>query len=378
MSEVQMVDHLRRMVAREASDLHLTAGAPPRVRVDEQLVNLDETTLSGDRIKEMVYSLLTPQQIERFEREKELDMSFGIEGVSRYRVNVFMQRGTVAAAIRTLPHKIRTFEECGLQVDVVTNLCKQPKGLVLVTGSTGSGKSTTLSAMIQKINGERRCHIITVEDPIEYQLKGIGQMQVNPKIQLTFANGLRSILRQDPDVIMVGEIRDAETAEIAIHASLTGHLVFSTLHTNDSAGAIARLIDMGIEPFLVSSSVVAIVAQRLVRLLCTVCRESYHPADEERERLGLPVSDQQITLYRAMGCEACMKTGYHGRMGIYEILLLDDELRNLVMTRTDSTTIKQRAIEKGMKVLREDGAQKVLLGLTSTEEVLRVTQEEIV
>jgi len=247
MSEVQMVDHLRRMVAREASDLHLTAGAPPRVRVDEQLVNLDETTLSGDRIKEMVYSLLTPQQIERFEREKELDMSFGIEGVSRYRVNVFMQRGTVAAAIRTLPHKIRTFEECGLQVDVVTNLCKQPKGLVLVTGSTGSGKSTTLSAMIQKINGERRCHIITVEDPIEYVFqndKALIQQREVGEDTYSFSQSLRRILRQDPDVILIGEMRDLETIRAALNIAETGHLVFATLHTSDAVSTINRVIDV--------------------------------------------------------------------------------------------------------------------------------------
>jgi len=249
-------------------------------------------------------------------------------------------------------------------------------GILLVTGPTGSGKTTTLYSALSKINHPDK-NIITIEDPIEYQLMGIGQMQVNSKIHLTFASGLRSILRQDPDVIMVGEIRDSETAEIAIHASLTGHLVFSTLHTNDSSGAITRLIDMGIEPFLVSSSVVAIIAQRLVRIICSHCKEPYSPSDEEKQKLGILSSDSKKNIYRAVGCEKCMKTGYHGRIGIYEILHLDDEIRNLVLSCTDSSTIKQRAIQKGMRTLREDGVRKVLEGLTTTEEVLRVTQQEV-
>ncbi|MBI4437199.1 MAG: type IV pilus twitching motility protein PilT [Candidatus Omnitrophica bacterium] len=245
--ETQIIDYLRRMVTRDASDLHLTAGSPPRVRVDEQLVNLDETLLSGDRVKELAYSILTPQQVERFEREKELDMAFGIEGLSRYRVNVFMQKGTVAAAIRTLPHKIRTFEECGLPITVVTNLCKQPKGLVLVTGATGSGKSTTLASMINKINSERKCHVITVEDPIEYVFKNdkalIQQREVGEDT-LSFAQSLRRILRQDPDVILIGEMRDLETIRAALNIAETGHLVFATLHTSDAVSSINRVIDV--------------------------------------------------------------------------------------------------------------------------------------
>jgi general secretion pathway protein E len=219
-------------------------------------------------------------------------------------------------------------------------------------------------------------NIITIEDPIEYQLKGIGQMQVNPKIDLTFANGLRSILRQDPDIIMVGEIRDVETAEIAIHASLTGHLVFSTLHTNDSAGAITRLLDMGIEPFLVSSSVLAMVAQRLVRIICRDCRAGYTPPQEEIEKLGLKPRPG-LTFYRGRGCSACMDTGYRGRTGIYEILVMDDEIRNLILSKTDANTVKHRAVEKGMETLKRNGAAKVRSGVTTTEEVLRVTQDEI-
>jgi len=271
-------------------------------------------------------------------------------------------------------------EDIGLTAEerqTMLHLIQLSHGIVLVTGPTGSGKTTTLYAALNRINSPDK-NIITIEDPIEYQLRGIGQMQVNPKINLTFANGLRSILRQDPDVIMVGEIRDAETAEIAIHASLTGHLVFSTLHTNDTAGAITRLVDMGIEPFLVSSSVVAIVAQRLVRCICPHCRQAYAPTPEELAKLGFKTETTRPTFYRAVGCEECRRTGYHGRTGIYEILLMDDEIRQMILSKTDSGRVKNRAIEKGMRTLRDDGARKVVNGVTTMEEILRVTQEDMV
>jgi len=268
-------------------------------------------------------------------------------------------------------------EDIGLTLEeqkTMQHLIELSHGIVLVTGPTGSGKTTTLYASLNRINSPDK-NIITIEDPIEYQLKGIGQMQVNPKINLTFANGLRSILRQDPDVIMVGEIRDAETAEIAIHASLTGHLVFSTLHTNDTAGAVTRLVDMGIEPFLVSSSVVAIVAQRLVRCVCPHCRQAFTPTPEELAKLGVKAG-MQPTFYRPVGCAECMRTGYHGRTGIYEILLMDDEIRQMILSKVDSGRIKNRAIEKGMRTLRDDGARKVVDGITTMEEILRVTQDD--
>ena len=257
-------------------------------------------------------------------------------------------------------------------------LIRMPYGILLETGPTGSGKTTTLYAALSEINTPEK-NIITVEDPIEYQLHGIGQIQVNPKIELTFARGLRSILRQDPDVIMVGEIRDLETAEIAIQASLTGHLVFSTLHTNDSPTAITRLIDMGIEPFLVSSSLIGALAQRLVRILCSGCKESYAPTDEalrevhlDRERLP------NGFLYRPKGCAKCAGTGYHGRSGIYELLIVDERIQNLILKGVDANVIRRAAVERGMTTLRDDGAEKVLRGITSLEEVARVTQETVV
>ncbi len=257
----------------------------------------------------------------------------------------------------------------------IQQLIQLAHGIILVTGPTGSGKTTTLYAALSQINSPDK-NIITVEDPIEYQLLGIGQMQVNPKINLSFAAGLRSILRQDPDVIMIGEIRDRETAEIAIHASLTGHLVFSTLHTNDAASAATRLIDMGIEPFLVASSVVAVLAQRLLRKICPDCRQPYRPSEEELARLGLEYNPS-VTLYRGVGCPSCSQTGYRGRTGIYELLVLDDEVRRLIGTKADSTAIKQAAIAKGMVTLKQEGAARVAQGITTMEEVMRITQQEI-
>ena len=254
-------------------------------------------------------------------------------------------------------------------------MIERPHGIILVTGPTGSGKTTTLYAALSKINSPDK-NIITIEDPIEYQLKGIGQIQVNAKIQLTFAAGLRSVLRQDPDVILVGEIRDSETAEIAIQAALTGHLVFSTLHTNDAAGAVSRLLDMKIEPFLISSSVIAILAQRLVRVLCKVCREPYRLTSAEVAELEFNPNAEGATVYRAKGCEACFHTGYLGRSAIYELLTVDDDVRQLIMKNTDAATIKALAMEKGMRTLRQDGAARVLDGLTSMDEVVRVTQKE--
>lgn len=273
-------------------------------------------------------------------------------------------------------------EELGLNgnnLSLMNRLLHQSHGIILVTGPTGSGKTTTLYAALSGINTSDK-NIITVEDPIEYQLRGIGQMQVNPKIDLTFAAGLRSILRQDPDVIMIGEIRDVETADIAIQAALTGHLVFSTLHTNDSFGAVSRLLDMGIEPFLVSSSLLGIMAQRLIRRVCPDCRQAYTPEEREIREVGLlPERVQERPFYRpGSGCAACNYKGYRGRTGIHELLLLNDDIRALVMQRADASAISRTARGSGMPTLRRDGAEKIVAGITTVEEVLRVTQEEMI
>jgi len=257
---------------------------------------------------------------------------------------------------------------------------RRSHGIILVTGPTGSGKTTTLYGALNRLNTPD-VNILTVEDPVEYQLPGIGQMAIQPKIGLTFAAGLRSFLRQDPDIIMVGEIRDRETAQIAIEASLTGHLVLSTVHTNDSAGAVIRLVEMGIEPFLVASSLTTVLAQRLVRRLCKECRVPYAPTEEEVAKLGVSLENflllsQNNPIYKASGCATCNKSGYRGRTGIYELLLLDDEIRQIVLKTTDSSAIKKRAILNGMTTLLDDGTAKVAAGETSIAEVLSVTQED--
>lgn len=252
-------------------------------------------------------------------------------------------------------------------------LIHKPHGILLVTGPTGSGKTTTLYAALTAINDQSR-NILTVEDPIEYFLEGIGQMQVNKKVEMTFARGLRAILRQDPDVVMVGEIRDLETAEIAVQASLTGHMVMSTLHTNTAVGAVSRLRDMGVEPFLLSSSLVGVMAQRLVRLLCPRCRIPYEPNDTEREMLGLE-KDKQVTIYHAGHCDECNQLGYAGRTGIYELIQIDETLRNMIHDGASESAMEHHA-RKTRPSIRQDGRRRILAGQTTIEEVLRVTRED--
>ena len=269
-------------------------------------------------------------------------------------------------------------EDLGLDAhnySMLNEFVKKSNGIILVTGPTGSGKTTTLYSALTRVNTPEK-NIITIEDPVEYQLFGIGQIHVNPKIDLTFANGLRSILRQDPDIIMVGEIRDAQTAKISIHASLTGHLVLSTLHTNDSAGAITRLLDMGIEPFLIASTLCGVIAQRLVRVLCKECKESYEPDDDELRDIGILRSQlKDGKLYRGKGCPSCLNMGYKGRMGIFEIMKIDDSVKKLILEQTDSGSIRRQAVLNGMILLKDDGIKKVIEGKTTIEEVLRVSHE---
>ncbi|HEX5660284.1 MAG TPA: ATPase, T2SS/T4P/T4SS family, partial [Polyangiales bacterium] len=292
------------------------------------------------------------------------------------------------------------------QLSTMEHLITRPNGIILVTGPTGSGKTTTLYACLNKVN-QPDVNILTVEDPVEYELKGIGQVHVQPKIGLTFASGLRSFLRQDPDIIMVGEIRDHETAEIAIHASLTGHLVLSTLHTNDAAGAVTRLVEMGVQPFHISSSLMAVLAQRLVRKLCPKCRQPHLASDEDLRSLGIDPSSfppipgslpppppsaedresfesaekilgaklsKRPSFYKPKGCDACAQTGYRGRIGIYELLVVTEEVRKEINNNSDSTTIARAGMRGGMRTLRQDGARQVVFGVTSVEEVLAATQ----
>jgi general secretion pathway protein E len=298
-------------------------------------------------------------------------------------------------------------DELGFQAReyaLMDNLIRRPDGIILVTGPTGSGKTTTLYACLNRINEPSR-NILTAEDPVEYEIGGIHQVHVKPNIGLTFASALRAFLRQDPDVIMVGEIRDKETAEIAIQASLTGHMVLSTIHTNDSAGAVTRLVDMGVEPFLVRSSIVGILAQRLVRRLCDACKVGYEPTEQELIQLALDPRnlqwkrDRKLSnryqpygvpyefagqkmadpplFYRAPGCDACGGKGYSGRCGIYEMMVIDDAVGALILENADSQAIKRAATSSGMDTLRDDGARKVLMGMTTVEEVLKAKQEDV-
>ncbi|WP_322740910.1 type II secretion system ATPase GspE [Endozoicomonas gorgoniicola] len=255
----------------------------------------------------------------------------------------------------------------------VSKLLGRPYGIILVTGPTGSGKTTSLYASLTTLNDKCR-NILTVEDPIEYNLEGIGQTQVNTKVDMTFARGLRAILRQDPDVVMVGEIRDTETAEIAVQASLTGHLVLSTLHTNTAIGALTRLQDMGIEPFLLSSSLLGVVAQRLVRMLCDSCKQPYTPDAVECQELGVTVDDN-VTLYHAAGCKDCNQSGYRGRTGIYEVVMLDESMRRMIHSGESEQSINDY-VRRTCPSIRDDGSRKVLEGVTTLEEVLRVTQKD--
>ncbi len=271
-----------------------------------------------------------------------------------------------------------SLEELGLadfDLKILNEMIKKPHGIILLTGPTGSGKTTTLYACLSKINN-RELKILTIEDPIEYHLKGITQIQVHTKVDLTFANGLRSMLRHDPDVMMVGEIRDVETAEIAIRVALTGHLVFSTLHTNDAAGATTRLLDMGIEPFLVASSVECVIAQRLVRLICPKCKRPGKDAKVILQELGMKDVPKDAEIYEGKGCESCKFTGYRGRTAIHEFLVLNEEIREMVLNHKSADQIRRKAVSLGMRTLRNAGIEKILKGMTTPGEVMRVTPKE--
>ncbi len=363
-------------VKERASDIHIEPyerSLEVRFRIDGMLhlkleppKMLQEALVS--RVKIMASLNIAEKRLPQDGRMKVLVAGHEVD----IRVSIIPTFFGERTVLRLLDRKqgVRSLGEIGFSprdTVIMENLLSRTSGIILVTGPTGSGKTTTLYAAISRLNRQER-NIITIEDPIEYQLAGVGQIQVHSKIDLTFAAGLRAVLRQDPDIIMVGEIRDAETAEIAMQASLTGHLVLSTLHTNDAATAITRLIDMGIEPFMVASSLAGILAQRLVRVICPHCKESYQ-ADQTLP--GLPE-----TLYRGRGCERCYGQGTMGRTGIYELLPIDAELCGMITRRVSTGEIKSYAVSRGMRTLRDDGMAKVAAGITTLEEVLRVTQEE--
>lgn len=381
---IKLVNHiLSQSIKARASDIHIEPyqdSFKVRYRVDGILYDLlsppkwIQPALTS-RIKVMAKMNIAEK---RLPQDGRLEVKIGQQQID-VRVSTLPTSFGERVVMRLLnkSSSIFSLNEIGLsdkQLKILQDLVRTPNGIILVTGPTGSGKTTSLYSILSSINTPD-INIITIEDPVEYQLKGISQIQVNPKIDLTFAHGLRSIVRQDPDVILVGEIRDLETAEIAVQSALTGHLVFSTLHTNDSSSAITRLVDLGVEPFLISSAVEAVIAQRLVRVLCQNCREPYKP-DIGLQRLGLrPDRLKHYTFYRAKGCDQCFHTGYRGRIAIFEFLMLGYKLKTLIQRTYDSFQIKQEALKLGLVTLRRDGIEKVLRGITTIEEVIRVTQK---
>lgn len=379
---IRLVNHLfARALDLNASDIHFEpneAYLNVRCRVDGIMTRIERLpirihTAVASRLKLMAKLDIGEKRLPQDGRinyqigSKQLDM----------RVSTLPGVHGESVVLRILDRSDTTVDlsRLGMPGNVLTNyqsVISQPHGMILITGPTGSGKTTTLYATLEKINSERQ-KIITVEDPVEYQLEGITQIQANASIGLSFAAGLRSIVRQDPDILMVGEIRDHETAEIAIESALTGHLVFSTLHTNDAAGAVTRLQDMGVEGYLISSSLLAIQAQRLVRRVCTDCAETHFLSEDEAIVLEIGISTCP-KIQRGKGCERCGHTGYRGRVGLYELLMMSDAIRHHIASGADANIIRDEAIIEGMKTLREDAIEKLKAGLTTPEEVVRVTR----
>ncbi len=382
---IRLVNHMiSQAVKTGASDIHIEP--------------FQETMIIRYRIDGILYEMLTPPKriqaplISRIKVMAKMDIAekrVPQDGRAQVRIGeqeIDIRISTVPTAygerlVMRLLNKsgyFLEFSEFGLSREnytLIHKIIRQNNGIVLVTGPTGSGKTTSLYAALSEINSPDK-NIITIEDPIEYNLKGIGQIQVNPKTGVTFAKGLRSVVRQDPDIVLIGEIRDLETAEIAIQSALTGHLVFSTLHTNDSAGAVTRLVDLGVEPYLIASAVNSVIAQRLVRILCSECKEEYI-LDASHIRMLNGVGHAHIgqPAFNPKGCSKCFNTGYLGREAIFEIMLLSDELKSLVIETSDANRIRSAALSAGMATLRQDGMVKVLKGITSIQEVLRVTQQ---
>jgi general secretion pathway protein E len=381
-------DILFRALQLRASDIHVhpyEAKIQIRYRIDGILydtlsLNRNVLSLIISRIKVMAGMDIAER---RMPQDGRCSVRLGQREVD-LRVSTVPTSYGERAVLRILDKSTALYglDELGLwkeDLERFDSLLTRTHGVIFVTGPTGSGKSTTLYACLQRINSAEK-NIMTIEDPIEYQLEGISQMQVAAKKGMNFANTLRHVLRQDPDVIMVGEVRDVETARMAIQSSLTGHLVFSTLHTNDSAGAITRLLDFGVEPYLVSSSVIAVMAQRLVRRICSDCRQEYHPNDHELRELGLLNIDGprlEHKFYVGAGCNKCFQTGYRGRTGVYELMMINEEIQGLIYKTETAGAIKRVALNAGLQTLRMDGARKVLAGITTIAEVLRVTQADI-
>jgi len=371
-------------IDKKASDLHLVEGSAPSLRIAGELVKIEGKPIPFGELRYAIFTSLDKDTKERFKEEKDLDLSLEFHE-NRFRVNLHFQEGRVGLSARLVPIKIPHPEEIDCN-ETIYKLTHLRDGLIIVAGPSGVGKSTTLAVMIDIINTERRAHIITIEDPIEYQLKGVNQSQTNDSY--TFAQGLRSIVRQDPDVIMVGEIRDLETAEIAIQAALTGHLVLSTIHTNDAAGTVPRFLSMGTKPFLLAPALNVMIGQRLVRKVCQECKQEVKPEADVLKRIkdilsslskeemgGIDFDKQKF--YVGKGCDACQGIGYKGRIGIYEIMPINEEIEKLILSgKVSEYDMRAVAAKNGMITMVQDGLLKAMDGITSVEEVFRVAEEK--
>lgn len=379
---IRLVNHLfERVLDLNASDIHFEPGENSfniRCRVDGIMQQIESLPVSAQPVVTSRLKLMAKLDIgeKRLPQDGRIEYSLGQKKIDM-RVSTLPGVHGESIVLRILDRSdiLVELEKLGMPMQILKSwqtMIKQPHGMILVTGPTGSGKTTTLYATLEKISTQQQ-KMITVEDPVEYQLDGITQIQVNSKIGLNFAAGLRSIVRQDPDVIMIGEIRDHETASIAIESALTGHLVFSTLHTNDAAGSISRLQDMGVEPYLISSSLLAVQAQRLVRKNCPACCTEHKMTEVEAKLLDITLTKIPL-IHRGDGCNRCAGTGYRGRVGLYELLLITDEIRHLINIGADANVIREKAIEQGMQTLRQDALTKLSRGFTTVEEVVRVTR----
>jgi len=381
---IKLVNHvISQSVKAKASDIHIEPGQTSlkiRYRIDGILYDLLEPPkwIQSSLISRLKVMADMDIAEKRLPQDSRIEIRIGNKDID-IRISTIPTTLGERIVLRLLDKSssLLTLSEFGIapeRLKLIRKLSSMSNGIILMTGPTGSGKTTTLYAMLSEIN-KPEINIITVEDPVEYKLEGINQIQVNPKIGLTFAKSLRSIVRQDPDVILIGEIRDNETSSIAVQSALTGHLVLSTLHTNDSASAITRLVDIGIEPFLITSAVRAVIAQRLIRILCDNCKEEYMPDGIALKSIGLTEDDcAQKKIFQAKGCNKCFNTGHKGRTPIFEILVLDNHHKSLILKTSDSTKIRDLAIEQNMTTLLQDGVEKIFKGITTIEEVLRVTQ----
>jgi twitching motility protein PilT len=375
---------LQTVVNRKASDLHITVGQPPVVRLDGRLIKLETKVLEPEDTVALMKSISPERCQQELQEVGGADFGFAFGDQARFRVSIFKQRGNVAMVLRQIPNKLLDFEQLGTPW-VLSKLIMRPRGLILVTGPTGSGKSTTLAAAIDYLNETVDHHIITIEDPIEFYHKHkkstINQREIGVDVP-NFAEAIRRGLRQDPDVIMVGEVRDTETANVTLQSALTGHLVLATLHTNDSAGAIARLLELGVDPFILASTLVGVIAQRLVRLVCPNCRTDTFLTPDQMQLIGLDVQElesqgeePQLQVSVGGGCVKCRQTGLVGRTGVFEVLAIDDKIRKLIIARAPSRDILKQAKNDGLMTLREAAIKKLAKGETCFDEVLRVTVE---